>query len=83
MMHRETRLTQSVVLTVGRSADTGEMITVNNTLEATAFGSTDNINVLHIICNDIGDGDGVSKLELTLEVSLKLNKLALRVVPPS
>ena len=69
------------MLTVCRSAYTGEMITVNNTLEATAFGSTDNINVLDIICDDIGDGDGVSKLELTLEVCRKLDKLAFRGGP--
>ena len=69
------------MLTVGRTADTGEVITVNNTLEATTFRSTDNINVLNIIFNDVSDGDGVSKLEITLEISLKLNELALRGGP--
>ena len=54
------------------------MMTVNNTLEATTFRSTDNINVLDILCYDVCDGDGVSKLELTLEVCRKFDKLALR-----
>ena len=69
------------MLTVGRSAYTGEMITVNNTLEATTFRSTDNINVLHVVSDNVGHGDGVSKLELTLEVCREFDKLALRGGP--
>ena len=69
------------MLTVGRSADTGEMMTVNNTLEATTFRSTDNINVLHVVSDNVGHGDGVSKLELTLEVCREFDKLALRGGP--
>jgi hypothetical protein len=64
------------VLTVGRSADTGEVITVDNTLETFTFGSTDNINELDIV-HDVTNGDGVSELELTLEVRRKLDELAL------
>jgi hypothetical protein len=64
------------VLTVSGSADTGEVITVDNTLETLTFGSTDNINVLDIV-HDVTDGDGVSELELTLEVRRKLDELTL------
>ena len=64
------------MLTVGRSADTGEVITVDNTLEAFTLGSTDNINELDI-GHDVTDGDGVSELELTLEISGKLDEFAL------
>ena len=58
------------------SADTGEVITVDNTLETLTFGSTDNINILDIV-HDVTDCDGVSELELTLEVRRKLDELAL------
>ena len=61
---------------MGGSADTGEVITVNNTLEALSFGSTDNIHKLDIV-HDVTNGDGVSELELTLKVRRKLDELAL------
>ena len=64
------------MLTVGRSADTGEVITVDNALETFTFRSTDNINELDI-GHDVTDGDGVSELELTREVRRKLDELAL------
>ena len=64
------------MLTVGRSADTGEVITVDNTLEAFTLGSTDNINELDAF-HDVGYGDGISKLELTLKVRRKFDELAL------
>ncbi len=69
------------MLTVGRSAYSGEVMAVNNTLKAATFGSTDNVNVLDIILDDVRHGDGVSKLELTLEVCRKLDSLRLGVVP--
>ena len=64
------------MLTVGRSADTGEMITVDNALEAPTFRSTDNIYELDVV-QDV-HGDGVSKLELSIEVCREFDKLALR-----
>ena len=61
---------------MGRTTDTGEVITVDNTLETFTFGSTDNINELDIIHN-VTHGDGVSELELTLEVRREFDELAL------
>ena len=60
---------------MGRSADTGEVITVDNALEAFALGSTDNINELDAV-QDV-NSDGVSKLELTLKVRRKFDELTL------
>ena len=65
------------MLTVGGSTDTGEVITVYNTLEAPTFGSTDNIYELDVI-HDVLDRDGVSELDLSREVCRKFDKLALR-----
>ena len=47
-------------------------------LEALTLGGTNYVNELHIVSDDICEGDGVSELELTLEVCGEFHKLLLR-----
>ena len=69
-------MTQTVVLAVGLSADAGEMMTVHNALETLTLRGTDHIHVLDV-GEDVGDREGVSEFQLSLEVGLELGHLAL------
>ncbi len=70
-------MTETVVLAVGLATYTLEMVTVNNTLEAFTFGSTDDIHKCALFEN-VGESDGVAELEFSLEVCREFDKLALR-----
>jgi hypothetical protein len=72
---------ETVVLAVGLATDAGEVVTMDDTLETFTFRSTDNIDELDIILDDVRDGDGVSELELSLEVGLEFDQLALGSSP--
>ena len=74
-------MTKTVVLTVGLTADTLEVVTVHNALETLTFGSTDNIDECDILFEDVGNGDLVAQLEFALEIYLKLYELAHRSDP--
>ena len=65
------------MLTVGLTTDTGESMTLYDALKTLTFGSTDNINEFDVLCEDIGNGDGVSKLELSCEVCLEFYEFLL------
>ena len=74
-------MTKTVVLTVGLTADTLEVVTVHNALETLTFGSTDNVYEGDILFYDVCQGDSVAKLEFALEVRLKFDDLAHRSDP--
>ena len=65
------------MLTVGHTTDTGESVALDYALETLTFGSTDNVNELDILCEDVCYGNGVSKLELSCEVCLEFHELLL------
>ena len=70
-------MTKTVVLTVGRAADSCETMTFNNALESFTLRSTDYIDVLHFFEN-ICECNGVAELKLSLEVCREFDKLTLR-----
>ena len=70
-------MTETVVLTVGLTTDTGESVALYDALETLTFGSTDNVNELNTLSEDVCYGNGVSKLELSCEVSLEFYELLL------
>ena len=74
-------MTQTVVLTVGLTADTLEVMTVHNTLETLTFGSTDNVHESDILCEDIGNRESVAKLELSREIRLEFDEFTHRSDP--
>ena len=65
------------MLAVSLSADTGEMITVNNALETLSFRSSDYIDEGNIIENVLY-GDDVAELKLLREVRREFDELSLR-----
>ena len=75
--HR-TRVTQTVVLAVSLAAYTLKVVTVNYALETFTFRSTDDIHELHVIADDVRDGNGVAQFQLSREVGLELYELLLR-----
>ena len=62
---------------MGLSADTGETITVNNALETLTFRSTDNVDELDTLVEDVLNSHDVAKLELGGEVVGDLYELFL------
>ena len=61
---------------MGLSAYTGEVMTFHNTLETLTFGCADDIYETDLFSEDIGDREGVAKLEFSREVRLKFDELA-------
>ena len=70
-------MTETVVLAVGLSADTLEVVTLYNTLEAFTFRSTDDVNESALF-EYIAEGYGVAELEFSLEVRREFDELAFR-----
>ena len=66
------------MLTMGLAADALEVVTMYNSLESLTLGSTDNIHELYAFFDDVRDSEGVAEFELSFEVCLELDKLALR-----
>ena len=70
-------MAQTVVLTVGLSAYTGKAVAVHNALESLTLGCSDDVYISYVLGEDVGYGENVTELELSCEVSLELNELAL------
>ena len=70
-------MTETVVLTVGHTTDTGESVALYYALETLTFRSTNNVDELDILSENVRDGDGVSKLDLSGEVCGEFHKLLL------
>ncbi len=66
------------MLTMGLTTYTLEVVTVYDALETLTLRGTDNINELHVLCDDISYCKGVAEFKLSCEVSLELNELLLR-----
>jgi hypothetical protein len=71
-------VTETVVLTVGLSAYTGEPVAMHDALEPFTFRSADNVHEVDALVDNILDLEDVTKLELLLEICRELDELALR-----
>ncbi len=70
-------MTETVVLTVGRTADAGESVALHDALETLTLGGTDDIHELDVLGEDVGDREDVTELGLTREIGLELDDLLL------
>ena len=66
------------MLTVSLSAYSGETMTVNNALETLTLRGTDDVNISHILSEDVGHSELVTEFQLSLEVRLELDELTHR-----
>ena len=65
------------MLSVGRPADAGEVITVHDALETFTFRSTDDVHELDVFSDDVSEREGVAQFQLSREVRRKFDELAL------
>ena len=70
-------MTETVVLTVGLAADTGEMVTVDDALETFTFRSTDYVHERDLVFEDVLNGDDITESKLPGEIRRKLDELLL------
>ena len=71
-------MTETVVLTVGSTAYALEVVTMHNSLETLTLRSADDVNESNVLSENVGQGDGVAKLDLAVEVHRELYELVLR-----
>ena len=69
------------MLAVSLSADTGEMITVDNALETLSFRRSDYVHEGNLVFQDIRNGDDVAELKLPGEVRREFDELSLGCGP--
>ena len=71
-------MAKTVVLTVGLTAYTGESVALYDALEAFTLRSTDYVHERNVFCEDVRNCERVTEFELSCEVRLELDELALR-----
>ena len=71
-------MTETVVLAVGLSTDTLEVVTMYDALKTFTFRGTDDIYEGNFLSKDVLDGDDVSEFEFSREIVLEFDELFLR-----